>query len=579
MLHSIQKRFAMSEQGAKDFMKGALWTTAQNISFMLPVMLVYLFLQDILAVYLEGRETAGVPLWGYLAFSVAAIAVIYVVTRYQYDNTYLNVYNESAVRRISLAEKLRKLPLSFFGKKNLSDLTSTIMQDATELEHTFSHAVPQLVGSLVTLFLAIIGLSFMSWQLTIAVFWVVPVALIVLWITKRMQEKEHRASYVQKRAVTEKIQEGILQIQEIKSYGHEDAYLRELCGMQETYEKGQIKGELLVGGIINVIQAVIKLGLPTLILVGTTLLLAGEVDFLTYLFFLILSSVIFNPLLIALEQTAVLFFLDIRINRMKEIMDLPVQAGASDYHLDDYSIRFDGVEFSYKDSDERVLHNVSFEARQGQVTALIGPSGGGKSTSAKLAARFWDADSGTITLGGADITGIDPEALLKNYSIVFQDVVLFNASVMDNIRIGKKEASDEEVLKAAHAAQCDDFVEKLPDGYHTIIGENGSTLSGGERQRISIARALLKDAPIVLLDEATASVDAENETKIQAGISELVKNRTVLIIAHRMRTVANADKIVVLKDGRVVEQGTSQELLKKPDGVYKNMVELQKPSS
>ena len=569
----------MSEQGAKDFMKGALWTTAQNISFMLPVMLVYLFLQDILAVYLEGRETAGVPLWGYLAFSVAAIAVIYVVTRYQYDNTYLNVYNESAVRRISLAEKLRKLPLSFFGKKNLSDLTSTIMQDATELEHTFSHAVPQLVGSLVTLFLAIIGLSFMSWQLTIAVFWVVPVALIVLWITKRMQEKEHRASYVQKRAVTEKIQEGILQIQEIKSYGHEDAYLRELCGMQETYEKGQIKGELLVGGIINVIQAVIKLGLPTLILVGTTLLLAGEVDFLTYLFFLILSSVIFNPLLIALEQTAVLFFLDIRINRMKEIMDLPVQAGASDYHLDDYSIRFDGVEFSYKDSDERVLHNVSFEARQGQVTALIGPSGGGKSTSAKLAARFWDADSGTITLGGADITGIDPEALLKNYSIVFQDVVLFNASVMDNIRIGKKEASDEEVLKAAHAAQCDDFVEKLPDGYHTIIGENGSTLSGGERQRISIARALLKDAPIVLLDEATASVDAENETKIQAGISELVKNRTVLIIAHRMRTVANADKIVVLKDGRVVEQGAPQELLKKPDGVYKNMVELQKPSS
>ncbi|WP_418895388.1 ABC transporter ATP-binding protein [Limibacterium fermenti] len=579
MLHSIQKRFAMSEQGAKDFMKGALWTTAQNISFMLPVMLVYLFLQDILAVYLEGRETAGVPLWGYLAFSVAAIAVIYVVTRHQYDNTYLNVYNESAVRRISLAEKLRKLPLSFFGKKNLSDLTSTIMQDATELEHTFSHAVPQLVGSLVTLFLAIIGLSFMSWQLTIAVFWVVPVALIVLWITKRMQEKEHRASYVQKRAVTEKIQEGILQIQEIKSYGHEDAYLRELCGMQETYEKGQIKGELIVGGIINVIQAVIKLGLPTLILVGTTLLLAGEVDFLTYLFFLILSSVIFNPLLIALEQTAVLFFLDIRINRMKEIMDLPVQAGASDYHLDDYSIRFDGVEFSYKDSDERVLHNVSFEARQGQVTALIGPSGGGKSTSAKLAARFWDADSGTITLGGADITGIDPEALLKNYSIVFQDVVLFNASVMDNIRIGKKEASDEEVLKAAHAAQCDDFVEKLPDGYHTIIGENGSTLSGGERQRISIARALLKDAPIVLLDEATASVDAENETKIQAGISELVKNRTVLIIAHRMRTVANADKIVVLKDGRVVEQGAPQELLKKPDGVYKNMVELQKPSS
>lgn len=575
MLKYIQKRFAMSEQGARDFIKGVVWTTLQNISFMLPVMLVYFFLQNFLSPYLNGQEEAAVTsIWPYIVFSVIAIAIIYVIANFQYDSTYVSVYNESAVRRISIAEKLRKLPLSFFGEKNLSDLTSTIMQDATDLEHTFSHAIPQLVGSFITLILAMVGLGCMDWRLTLAVFWVVPVSFVMLWITKKMQVKEHRASYLQKRAVTEKIQEGIQQIQEIKSYGQEDAYLHALASEQERYEKGQIKGELLVGVTINAAHALIKLGIPTLILVGTTLLIAGKVDFLTYLFFLILSSVIFNPLLNALEQGAVLFFLDIRINRMNEIMELPIQTGTADYRLDDFSIRFNHVGFSYKDDEEKVLQDVSFEARQGEVTALIGPSGGGKSTAAKLAARFWDASSGSVTLGGTDITTIDPEALLENYSIVFQDVVLFNGSVMDNIRIGKKDASDGEVLCAAHAAQCDDFIHDLPDGYRTIIGENGSKLSGGERQRISIARALLKDAPIVLLDEATASVDAENETKIQTAISELVRNRTVLIIAHRMRTVANADKIVVLEDGRVVEAGSPSALIKE-NGLYARMLRVQ----
>lgn len=574
MLKYIQNRFAMSEQGAKDFIRGVVWTTLQNFSFMLPVMLVYLFLQHFLSPYLQGQGIVTTSVWWYIGFSLLAIIIIYTITRFQYDNTYVNVYNESAVRRISLAEKLRKLPLSFFGEKNLSDLTSTVMQDATDLEHTFSHAVPQLVGSLITLLLAMVGLCFLDWQLAIAVFWVVPVALIILWITKRMQTKEHQKSYLQKRAVTEKIQEGIQQIQEIMSYGQEEAYLHELSDVQERFEKGQVKGELLIGVIINTVHALIKLGVPTLILVGTTLLLAGKVDFLVFLFFLILSSLIFNPLLNAMEHSAVLFFLDIRINRMKEIIDLPVQTGATDYQVNDYTIRFDHVDFSYKDNEEKVLEDVSFEACQGEVTALIGPSGGGKSTAAKLAARFWDVNSGTITLGGTDITTIDPEALLENYSIVFQDVVLFNGSVMDNIRIGRKDASDGEVLCAAHAAQCDDFVYKLPEGYRTIIGENGSTLSGGERQRISIARALLKDAPIVLLDEATASVDAENETKIQTAISELVRNRTVLIIAHRMRTIANADKIVVLENGRVTETGSPSALIKK-NGHFARMLRMQ----
>ncbi len=574
MLKYIQNRFAMSEQGARDFMKGVLWTTLQNFSFMLPVMLVYLFLQHFLSPYLNGHEAATISIWWYIVFSLLAVGIICIVAHFQYNNTYVNVYNESAVRRISLAEKLRKLPLSFFGEKNLSDLTSTIMQDATDLEHTFSHAVPQLVGSFITLLLAMVGLGFMDWQLAIAVFWVVPVAVAALFITKRIQTKEHQTSYLQKRAVTEKIQEGIRQIQEIKSYGQEDVYLQELSVEQEKFEKGQVKGELLIGVIINAVHALIKLGIPTLILVGTTLLISGKVDFLTFLFFLILSSVIFNPLLNALEHGAVLFFLDVRINRMKEIMDLPVQTGTIDYDMNDYTIRFDHVGFSYKDGEGKVLQDVSFKACQGEVTALIGPSGGGKSTAAKLAARFWDVNNGVITLGSKDITTIDPEALLENYSIVFQDVVLFNGSVMDNIRIGKKDASDGEVLCAAHAAQCDDFVYKLPDGYRTIIGENGSTLSGGERQRISIARALLKDAPIVLLDEATASVDAENETKIQTTISELVKDRTVLIIAHRMRTIANADKIVVLENGRVTATGSPSELIKQ-NGLFTRMLRMQ----
>lgn len=575
MIKFIQKRFSMSAQGAKDFIKGTLWTTLQNLSFMLPVLLVYLFLQNTLSACLEGNCGQPLSLWIYMGFSILSIIIIYVIATKQYNSTYINVYNESAVRRISLAEKLRRLPLSYFGKKNLSDLTATIMQDATDLEHTFSHAVPQLAGSLVMLFLTIVGLSFMSWQLTLAVFWVVPVAMLIFFLTKKTQSREHQTAYHQKRAVTEKIQEGIQQIQEIKSYGREEEYLQELAAEQEQYEKVQIRGELLVGVIINLIQTIIKLGLPTLILTGTTLLLSGQVDYLTFLFFLILSSVVFNPLLIALEQTAVLFYLDIRVNRVREIMDLPTQGGTADYAVTDSTIRFEQVSFAYRENAETVLDHVSFEARQGEVTALIGPSGGGKSTVAKLAARFWDVDTGKITLGGTDISTIDPETLLKNYSIVFQDVVLFNATILDNIRIGKEHATDEEVRLAARAAQCDEFVHKLPDGYHTLIGENGSRLSGGERQRISIARALLKDAPIVLLDEATASVDAENETKIQAGISALVQNRTVIVIAHRMRTVADADKIVVLKDGRVAEQGKPGELMKRKDSIYRRMVELQ----
>lgn len=569
----IQKRFAMSEQGAKDFLRGSFWTLLQNLSYVLPVVLLYLFLQDFGASLQSHGEKVELNVWFYVVLAILFIAIIGVVAYFQYIHTYVSVYSESAKRRIGLAEKLRKLPLSFFGEKNLSDLTATIMEDAVSLEHTFSHAVPQLFGSLLTFLLAVIGLSFLSWELTLAAFWVLPVCMVLLCV-KRKQSALFTEEYWQKRQVSERIQEGIDQIQEIKSYNHQQDFLKELNEDLETYEKTQLKGELFSGVALNAMQMILKLGLPSLAVVGALLVLQNRVELLTYIFYLVLVGGIYNPLFAVLEQSMILFFLDVRINRMNEILNLSEQGGSETYDIQNYTLQFQNVDFSYKDG-EKILHGVSFTAKQGEVTALIGNSGGGKTTATKLAARFWDVDGGRILLGGTDISTIDPEALLKNYSIVFQEVVLFNASVLDNIRIGRKNATDEEVLRAASLARCDEFVNKLPEKYHTVIGENGNTLSGGERQRLSIARALLKDAPIVLFDEATASLDVENETKIQMAISELVKNKTVLIIAHRMRTVANADHIVVLENGIVVEEGNPQELLQKTTGYYHKMYHLQ----
>lgn len=491
----------------------------------------------------------------------------------QYRSTYTTVYDESANRRISLAEKLRKLPLAFFGEKNLSDLTATIMDDCTDLEHTFSHAVPQLFASIISILLITVGMAFYNWQLTIALFWVVPLAAAILLFSKKEIQKSNESNYLNKRMVTEHIQEGLDTIQEIKSYNQERDYLEKLDASIDTYEKVLTRNELVLGILVNGSQSVLKLGLASVIIVGANLLASGTIDLFTYLIFMVIGSRVYAPISEVMNNIAALFYLDVRISRMNEMEALPVQHGTTDFTPKGYDIEFQQVDFAYEQG-KQILKNLSFTARQGEKTALVGPSGSGKSTAARLAARFWDIQSGKITLGGQDISRIDPETLLTNYSVVFQEVVLFNASIMDNIRIGKRDATDEEVRRVARLAQCDEFVTKMPQGYQTIIGENGETLSGGERQRISIARALLKDAPIVLLDEATASLDVENETKIQAGISELVRNKTVLIIAHRMRTVANADKIVVLENGSVAEMGTPEEL-KKKNGIFARMVNRQ----
>ena len=573
MIEVIKRRFALSTKGAKDFCKGVFFTTLLDIVLMLPAVFVFLFLEEYLRPVFQPSVSVTHGILYYSILGIIFMIVMYIFAVLQYRSTYTTVYDESANRRISLAEKLRKLPLAFFGEKNLSDLTATIMDDCTDLEHTFSHAVPQLFASIISILLITVGMAFYNWQLTIALFWVVPLAAAILLFSKKEIQKSNESNYLNKRMVTEYIQEGLDTIQEIKSYNQERDYLEKLDASIDTYEKVLTRNELVLGILVNGSQSVLKLGLASVIIVGANLLASGTVDLFTYLIFMVIGSRVYAPVSEVMNNIAALFYLDVRISRMNEMEALPVQHGTTDFTPKGYDIEFQQVDFAYEQG-KQILNNLSFIARQGEKTALVGPSGSGKSTAARLAARFWDIQSGKITLGGQDISRIDPETLLTNYSVVFQEVVLFNASIMDNIRIGKRDATDEEVRRVARLAQCDEFVTKMPQGYQTIIGENGETLSGGERQRISIARALLKDAPIVLLDEATASLDVENETKIQAGISELVRNKTVLIIAHRMRTVANADKIVVLENGSVAEMGTPEEL-KKKNGIFARMVNRQ----
>ena len=571
MLNFIMKKYALSRQGAKDLVIATISCVVHNLTLMLPVSLLYLLVSDLYA--------GGVPqghLWIYIVGMVAAVLLILFSYRWVYGATYYATYKESSVRRISLAEKLRKLPLSFFGKRDLSDLTTTIMADCTTLEQSFSHWIPEFFGSMISTVIVAVCLFIFDWRLALAALWVLPVSLAIVAFSGKVQNYFTRRQTEAKLAVADGIQEALETMRDLKSNNAEEKYLEGLDKKIDLQEKRMIASEL--GGALFVVPAgmILKLGIGTVALVGGMLLANNAITVLTFFMYLLVVSRLYDPLSSSLQNLAAIISTNIPIERMNEIENYPVQPGTAELKTNGYDIVFDNVSFAYN-TGEQVLSGVSFTAKQGEVTALIGPSGGGKSTAARLAARFWDADSGKITLGGTDVKTVDPEKLLSAYSIVFQDVTLFNNTVMENIRIGRQGATDEEVLAAAREAQCDEFVEKLPEGYQTMIGENGSALSGGERQRISIARALLKDSPVILLDEATASLDAENETHIQRAISRLVKGKTVLIIAHRMRTVEGADKLVLLKDGKVAEQGSPEELLAK-GGIYAKMCQLQQQS-
>ena len=569
MIQRLMKRFALSQEGAK----GLIWATAActvaDLVLMFPVGLLYLLVSD----FLNGSARSGLI---YGLGIAGALLLVLLSEFWKYNATYFSTYRESGACRIRLAEKLRQLPLSFFGKKDLADLTNTIMGDVQVTEQMFSHYVPQFYGSIISTCLVAINLLCYDWQMAIAALWVLPVALLIVGFSKKAQNYFNLELNNAKLEVVEGIQECLETVRDLKSNKAEGAYLEKLNRKIEEQEGRHIKTELGVAMFVVPAQMILKLGIASVALVGSMRLISGELPLVTFFLFLLVVSRIYEPMNFSLQNLAAMNSLQVNIDRMNEINESKSQSGEKTFAPKGYDITFEGVGFAY-DNGETVLKNVSFTAKQGEVTALIGPSGGGKSTAAKLAARFWDVEHGRITVGGVDVASVDPEQLLTAYSIVFQDVTLFNNTVMENIRIGRKDATDAEVIQAAKAAMCDEFIAKLPQGYQTMIGENGSTLSGGERQRISIARALLKDAPIILLDEATASLDAENETEIQQAISRLVERKTVLIIAHRMRTVENANKIVVLSDGTVAEMGTPEELMKK-NGTFTRMVKLQTES-
>ena len=568
---NFKRKYALSDKGVENTKKGMLWTVIVNLVVMTGTGILYMLTSKFMDTLVNG---AGLPNAWFFILLTAAFVVLSLITHVgQYVSTYGLVYGEVKDMRIGLAERLRKLPLGYFGKRDLADLTETIMGDVNRMEHVWSHVMGYLYGSYVSTAIIAVCLFIYDWRLAIACLWGVPVAFGLLFGSRKLAKRNSEISKAAAVTVSDGIQETLENIREIHAINQEEKYLNGLYKKIDDHEATLIQGELATGIVVNAASVIMRLGVATTILVGAKLILSGNIDFMLFFMFLLVITRIYAPFDQSLALIAEVFMSEVSAERLMEIYDTPAAEGSETFAPKGHDITFENVGFAY--DDEQVLKGVSFTAKEGEVTALVGPSGSGKSTCARLAARLWDATDGKISVGGVDIASVDPETLLSDYSMVFQDVVLFDDTVMENIRLGRHGATDEEVRKAASAANCDEFVEKLPQGYDTPIGENGAKLSGGERQRISIARALLKNAPIVLLDEATASLDVENETKVQGALSRLLANKTVLVIAHRMRTVEAADKIVVLADGKVAEEGIPAELMNKDGGMFKRMVELQ----
>ena len=570
---NFQRKYALTDQGVQNTKKGTFWTVIVNLVVMGGVGILYLVMSGLMETLAGGVLPVALPV---LAGLVIFAFLSFLTHLQQYKATYGLVYGEVKATRLRLAERLRKLPLGFFGKRDLADLTETLMGDVNRMEHVWSHVLGYLYGSYISTAVIAVCLLWYDWRLALACLWGVPVAFGLLFgsrkLTERQAERTKRAAV----RVSDGMQEALENVREIRATNQEERYLAGLYRKIDDHERIMIRGELVTGLFVNGASVIMRLGVATTILVGAGLILSGQIDFMLLFLFLMVITRIYAPFDQSLALIAELFVSQVSADRMNALFDTPIAEGAEAFHPKGHDIVFDHVNFAY--DEKAVLHDVSFTAKEGEITALVGPSGSGKSTCARLAARLWDVTGGAIRVGGVDIATVDPEVLLTDYSMVFQDVVLFDDTVMENIRLGRRGASDAQVMAAAKAANCEEFVSKLPQGYQTPIGENGAKLSGGERQRISIARALLKDAPIVLLDEATASLDVENETKVQGALSRLLAGKTVLVIAHRMRTVAGADHIVVLKDGKVAEQGSPQELMAE-SGLFRHMVELQNQSA
>ena len=571
---NFQRKYALTDQGVKNTKKGAFWTVIVNLVVMGGMGILYLLMYGLMGTLTDGAPLPGPAL--FLGLVIAFVILSFVTHLQQYHATYGLVYNEVKSTRLSLAERLRKLPLGYFGKRDLADLTETLMGDVNRMEHVWSHVLGYLYGAYISTAIIAVCLLVYDWRLTIACLWGVPVAFGLLFGTRKISARASERTKQAAIRVSDGIQEALENVREIRATNQEVRYLAGLNQKIDDHEKVTIQGELGTGIFVNAASVIMRLGVATTILAGASLILSGQIDFMLLFLFLLVITRVYAPFDQSLALIAEMFVSQVSADRMNEIYDTPIAEGTERFQPKGHDIVFDHVDFAY--DKKKVLDGVSFTAREGEVTALVGPSGSGKSTCARLAARLWDVTEGSIKVGGVDISTVDPEALLTDYSMVFQDVVLFDDTVMENIRLGKRGATDEEVRAAAEAANCGEFIRRLPQGYDTPIGENGAKLSGGERQRISIARALLKNAPIVLLDEATASLDVENETKVQGALSRLLAGKTVLVIAHRMRTVAGADHIVVLENGHVAEQGTPAELMER-GGLYRRMVELQSESA
>lgn len=568
MVSYFMKKYAMSEKGALNLKKAIFSHTLVNLTKLFAPMIGFMFLFQYIGI-LKSIESYNFTSVHYIVLIVVMMIVMFLIARWDYVRLYTNVYNESANSRIELAERLKKLPLSYFGKRDLADLAETMMNDMNLYETIFSHAVPQIYSTAISTSIIALMLIFYNWKLALAALWVIPISILIIFLSKKSQKKIVQCWIDDNRKVFDNLQENIEQIEQIKSYNLEDRMLNDFFEKLNASTKQKTKGEVVAGTLTGIATAILKLGIISVAVIGVNMLMAGEVSVLVYIAFLMLTASIYLPIEGIITFMSMIVILDAVVGRIKEIKTMPVQEGKKDIDIKNYDIEFKDVYFGY--DDYSVINGVSFTAKQGEITALIGSSGSGKTTLTKLAARFWDIDKGKILIGGEDIGKIDPETLLKNFSIVFQDVTLFNSSIKDNIKIGKKDATDEEIIRAAKIARCYEFIDKMPDGIDTVIGENGQRLSGGERQRISIARAILKDAPIILLDEATASLDVENESLIQEALSELIKEKTAIVIAHRLRTIRNANKIVLLNAGKIEAIGTDEELCKSSE-FYKAML-------
>ncbi|WP_314050068.1 ABC transporter ATP-binding protein [Peptostreptococcus stomatis] len=572
MISYFMKRYAMSEKGAINLKKAIISHTFVNLTKLFAPMVAFMFLFQYIGI-LKGIKAYNFTVLHYLILIAVMMIVMFLVARWDYVRLYTNVYNESANSRIDIAERLKKLPLSYFGKRDLADLAETMMNDINLYENIFSHAVPQIYSTIVSTAVIALMLLIYNWKLALAALWVIPISILIIFLSRKSQKKVVQDWIDDNRKVFDDLQEKIEQIEQIKSYNLEERMLNDFFRKLNTSTKQKTKGEIIAGTLTGVATAILKLGIISVAIIGVNMLVAGEVSLLAYIVFLMLTTSIYLPIDGIITFMSMIVMLDAVVGRIKEIKTMPIQEGERHMEIANHDIEFKDVYFGY--DNYSVINGVSFIAKQGEITALIGSSGSGKTTLTKLAARFWDIDRGKILIGGKDISKVDPEILLKNFSIVFQDVILFNSSIKDNIKIGKKDATDEEIAMAARIARCYDFIDKMPEGMDTIIGENGQRLSGGERQRISIARAILKNAPIILLDEATASLDVENESLIQEALSELIKDKTVIVIAHRLRTIRNANKIVLLNAGKVEAVGTDAELCKSSE-FYKAMLERSK---